>query len=89
MNTLTKSNMSVVQSVRFPKKKYSLEEAEKKVEEMNYNKLYRKKRVTEYKAGESENQYRFRQIAPSKFNKDSFRVKKLKGGIQLIIGTLK
>lgn len=84
MNTLKKT--MIVQSVRLPKNKYSLEEAEKKVEELGFNKLYRNKRVNEYKEGQSENQWRFRQLAPSRFNKDSFRIRKLKGGIHLVIG---
>ena len=77
-----------VQSVRLPKNNYSLEQAEKKVLELGYKTLYRNKKVNQYKAGESVNQWRFRQIVPSKFDEKTFKVKKLKGGVQLIIGKL-
>lgn len=80
--------MNKVQSVRLPKNNYSLEQAEKKVLELGYKTLYRNKKVNQYKAGESVNQWRFRQIAPSKFDEKTFKVKKLKGGVQLIIGKL-
>lgn len=79
----------VVQSVVVPKT-YSLEEAEKIVQKLGYNPLYRNKRVTEYKAGISRtNYYGFRQQAVTKFDKESFRTKRINNKVYLVVGKLK
>lgn len=79
----------VVQSVVVPKT-YSLEEAEKIVQKLGYNPLYRNKRVTEYKAGISRtNYFGFRQLAVTKFDKDSFRTKRINNKVYLVVGKLK
>jgi hypothetical protein len=77
-----------VQSVVIPKKSYTLEDAEKKVLKLGYKDKYTGKRVNQYKAGQTINFWRFRQINPNKFDKDTFRVKKI-NDINLIIGILK
>lgn len=81
--------MLTVQSVILAKNKYNLEEAENKVRKMGFNPLYRNKKVNQYKAGETVNFWRFRQISPLKFDKDSFKMKTLNKNIKLVVGNLK
>lgn len=66
-----------VQSVVLPKSSYSLDKAIKKVESMGYKSKYRGKIANQYKAGQTSNYWRFRQLSPLKFKKDSFRTKKI------------
>ena len=66
-----------VQSVVLPKSKYTLDKAINKVESMGYKSQYRGKVANQYKAGQTSNYWRFRQISPLKFEKDSFRTKKI------------
>ena len=67
-----------------------LEEAEKIVQKLGYNPLYRNKRVTEYKAGISRaNYYGFRQLAPTQFDKETFRTKRINNKVYLVVGKLK
>lgn len=77
-----------VQSVRIRKTK-SLAQAEAIVKKMGYSALYQGKRTNQLKAGESVNWWRFRQIAPGKFEKGSFRTKVINNNVELIIGKLK
>tara|TARA_R110001592_G_scaffold91079_2_gene267031 strand:+ start:269 stop:514 length:246 start_codon:yes stop_codon:yes gene_type:complete len=77
-----------IQSVIIPKKNYTYEEAEKKVEKLGYRPTYRGKNVKEYNAGQTTNFYRFRQKPPSRFDKDSFRTKRI-NDIYLVVGKLK
>ena len=86
---MNSKNNFKVQSVVLPKDKFNLENAELKVEELGYKTKYMNKRVNEYKAGETINFWRFRQMSPLKFEKDSFRMKKLDNGGFLVIGKLK
>ena len=44
---------------------------------------------TSHKVDENENSFRFRQIDPGKFKKDSFRTIELKKGVKAVIGKLK
>lgn len=77
--------MLTIQSVVIPKK-YKLEQAENIVKSLGFKELYLKRKVTEYKAGQTTNYWRFRQSPPSQFEKDSFRTKKVKDDIYLILG---
>jgi hypothetical protein len=78
----------IVQSIVIPKNKYTFTQAEKLVEKMGYNPKYKNKNVKEYSAGQTKNYYRFRQLPPTQFIKDSFRTKKI-NDIFLIVGDLK
>lgn len=80
--------MLIIQSVVI-NKKIPLNQAEKIVTSLNKKPIYLNKKVTEYKAGQTINYYRFRQIASSKFEKDSFRTKKINDNTFLILGELK
>jgi hypothetical protein len=82
-------NTFKVQSVVLPKDKFNLENAELKVEELGYSSKYMNKRVNEYKAGQTINYYRFKQMSPLKFEKNYFQMKKLDNGGFLVIGKLK
>ena len=77
-----------VQSVRVSKK-IPLAKAEAIVKKMGYNPLYRGKKTTSFKKGESENWWRFRQLAPSKFKQETFRTKILNKDVEIITGILK
>lgn len=77
--------MLSVQAVRFKKKDFTLVEARNKVNAMGYSSTYRGKSPFT----QTDNEWRFRILAPSKFDPDSFRTKRLKGGINLILGKLK
>ncbi len=81
--------MLTVQSVILSKDKFNLKEAEDKILKMGFNALYRNRKVNEYKAGETINFWRFRQISPLKFDKDSFKIKTLNKNIKLVVGKLK
>ena len=76
-----------IQSVRISKR-IPLKKAEKIVEEMGFSKTYRGKRTNELDKGESKDWWRFRQIPPNRFQKNSFRTKILDDDIQLIVGKL-
>jgi len=78
----------IVQSVIIPKKGYTYAEAEKKVIKLGHSPTYRGKNVKEYNAGQTTNFYRFRQMPPTRFKKDSFRTKKI-NDIFLVVGELK
>lgn len=78
----------IVQCVIIPKKNYTFEEAEKKVEELGYNKKYRNKSLKDYKSSETISFYLFKQHPNSQFKKDSFRSKKI-NDVFLIVGDLK
>ena len=82
------NNKFKVQSVVLPKDKFTLSEAKKKVMDLGHKVKYLGKDVNEYKAGQTINFWRFRQISPLKFDKDTFRMKKLDKGF-LVIGKLK
>jgi len=77
--------MMSVQAIRLKKKNFTLVEARNKVNAMGYSSTYRGK--SPYT--ETDNEWRFRQVAPAKFDPESFRTKRLKGGINLILGKLK
>ena len=81
--------MLTVQSVILSKDKFNLKEAEDKILKMGFNALYRNRKVNQYKAGETINFWRFRQISPLKFDKDSFKIKTLNKNIKLVVGKLK
>jgi|TARA_B100000427_G_scaffold312840_1_gene304680 hypothetical protein len=70
-----------VQSVIIPKSKFSEKEANDWIKKNNYS-----DKGTKIKNYSSTNYYRFRQLPPSHFEKNSFRTKKLKNGVDLIIG---
>jgi len=72
-----------VQSVIIPKSKFTEKESNDWIIKNNYSD--KGKKIKNYK---STNFYRFRQIPPSHFEKKSFRTKKLKNGIDLIMGKL-
>lgn len=76
-----------VQSIVISKNNYSLEDAEKKVLKLGFKDTYTGKKVDQYKAGQTISFWRFRQINENKFNKDSFKVKKI-NDIYLIVGIL-
>lgn len=71
-----------VQSIRFDKKLFTKKQAQEKAKKLGY-KIYIQPNP------QYENFHAFRQIQPEKFIKSSFRTKKLKGGILLILGKLK
>jgi len=79
----------MIQSIVLKKNKYSLDEAEKKVLELGHKIKYNGKKVNEYKAGETLNYWRFRQMSPIRFLKNSFYTKRLNDDIYLILGDLK
>lgn len=70
-------------------KKLNLEQARQIVKSLNLKPEYLNKSVLEYKAGQTLNYWRFRQVATTKFKKDSFRTKKIKDNVYLILGELK
>lgn len=80
--------MLTIQSVVI-NKKIPLEKAEQIVTTLNKKPLYLNKKVTEYKAGQTINYWRFRQLPSSKFKKDSFRTKKINDNTFFILGELK
>ncbi len=80
--------MLTIQSVVI-NKKIPLEKAEQIVLTLNKKPLYLNKKVTEYKAGQTINYWRFRQMPTSKFNEDSFRTKKINDNTFFILGELK
>lgn len=73
-----------VQSIRFSKDKYkTLNEAKKEAKKRGY-------KISVKPNPQYLNYYAFRQIQPSLFIKDSFRVKKIdNGAVLLILGKLK
>jgi hypothetical protein len=73
-----------VQSVVIPKKNFSLSQAKKWIKDNNYKLTFYGKPV-DLTVGF----YRFRQMAPSNFDKKTYKTKVLKNGILLIIGKLK
>ena len=73
----------IVQSVILPKSKYSEKQATTWIVNNKYTD--KGKRIKNYK---TTNFYRFRQRPPSHFKKGSLITKKLKSGIQLIMGEL-
>ena len=77
-----------VQSVRLPKNKYNLRQAETKVKSMGYKIKYNGKSVKQYDAGESLNWWRFRQKSPNQFQNKSIKIKKIKDA-QLVLGKRK
>lgn len=77
-----------VQSVVLPKSNYSLDKAIKQVESMGYKSKYRGKVANQYKAGQTSNYWRFRQVSPLKFNEETFRTKKI-NNIFLVVGKKK
>jgi len=80
--------MLTIQSVVI-NKKIPLEKAEQIVTTLNKKPLYLNKRVTEYKAGQTINYWRFRQMASSKFKPDTFRTKKINENTFFVLGELK
>jgi hypothetical protein len=80
--------MLTIQSVVI-NKKIPLEKAEQIVTTLNKKPLYLNKKVTEYKAGQTINYWRFRQLASSKFKENSFRTKKINDNTFFILGELK
>jgi len=80
--------MLIIQSVVI-NKKIPLIQAEKIVTSLNKKPTYLNKKVTEYKAGQTINYYRFRQIPSSKFKENSFRSKKINQYTYFILGELK
>jgi len=80
--------MLIIQSVVI-NKKIPLEKAEQIVLSLNKKPKYLNKSVTEYKAGQTINYFRFRQMPASKFKKDSFRTKKINENTFFILGELK
>jgi hypothetical protein len=75
----------IVQSIVLKKDKFTVNEANKKVEELGYNSIYRGKTVDKYKAGQTNNFFRFRQYPPHNFIKDSFRIKYINDDIFLVL----
>jgi hypothetical protein len=71
------------QSVLLPKSKFSEKEATAYILKKKYSD--KGKRIKNYKTTKF---YRFRQLPPSHFKKDSFRTKVLNNGVELIIGKL-
>ena len=78
-----------VQSIVLRKSAYNLEQANEQVRKMGHNVKYLNKNVTEYKAGQTINYWRYRQISPLRFDKKSFTTKKINDNLYLIIGELK
>ncbi len=74
----------IVQSVVIPKKKFTLKQSEKWIKDNGYKLSFYGKPV-DLTVGF----YRYRQAAPSRFNKDKYKTKVLKNGILLILGELK
>ena len=77
--------MLVVQAIRLKKKNFTLIEARNKINQMGYSSTYRGK--SPYT--ETANEWRFRIISPARFYPETFRTKRLKGGINLILGRLR
>lgn len=73
----------VLQSIIFPKNKYTKKQAEAYLLKHNYKIKFYGKGVDE-----TINYYRYRQASPLKFKKDKYITKKLNNGIQLILGYL-
>lgn len=73
----------VVQSVILPKSKFTEKKATAWILKNKYTD--KGKRIKNYK---TTNFYRFRQRPPSHFDKKTFRTKKLKNGVEIILGNL-
>ena len=73
-----------IQSVLIPKDKYSLVQAAKWIANHHFKVSFYGKQVDE-----TENYYRYRQMAPSRFVKNSFITIDFKDGVKLIKGELK
>tara|TARA_R110002167_G_scaffold257444_2_gene463902 strand:- start:113 stop:370 length:258 start_codon:yes stop_codon:yes gene_type:complete len=80
--------MLITQSVVLPKSKYTLNEAIKKVEELKLKSSYNGKIANQYKSGQTNKFWRFRQRSPTHFKKESYRTKKI-NDIYLVLGELK
>jgi len=70
-----------VQSVLFEKEKFTLQKAKDWLKKHNYKLTFYGKGVDETK-----NMYRFRQVAPTRFDKKSYRIKELGDGVKLVLG---
>ncbi len=70
----------ILSKKEFPKKK----DAETWIKKNNFKVSYMGKPVDE-----KENTFRFRQMAPSKFNEETYRTKTLKKGVKAVFGRLK
>ena len=80
--------MLTIQSVVI-NKKIPLDKAEQIVISLDKKPKYLNKKVTEYKAGQTINYWRFRQMPSSKFKKETFRSKKINENTFFILGELK
>ena len=74
----------VIQSVLIPKDKYTLVQAAQWIANNHFKVSFYGKQVDE-----TENYYRYRQMAPSRFEKDKYITKDFKDGVKLIMGVLK
>ena len=74
----------VVQSVILSKKIFTEKKATEWILKNNYS--IKGKRIKNYK---TTNFFRFRQRPPGRFKQDTFITKKLRGGVELIMGVLK
>ena len=72
-----------LQSVIIPKDKFTEEQALKWIRKNKF-----KDYGTKIKNYKTTNFYRFRQRPPSHFDKKTFRTKKLKNGVEIILGNL-
>jgi hypothetical protein len=72
-----------IQSVIIPKSKFTEKSATEWIKKKDFTD--KGKRIKNYK---TTNFYRFRQVPPSHFDKTSFRTRKLKNGIELIMGKI-
>jgi hypothetical protein len=81
---MTKKDPLKVQSVMLNKKMFTKNKAEKWIEKHDFKKTFYRKGVEE-----TDNYYRFRQMAPSRFEKGKFVTKEISEGIMLVLGNLK
>jgi len=77
-------NSLVIQSVLIPKDKYTLVQASQWIANNHFKVSFYGKQVDE-----TENYYRYRQMAPSRFVKDKYITIDFKDGVKLIKGQLK
>jgi hypothetical protein len=74
----------IIQSVLIPKNKFTLIKARKWIANNHFKLSFYGKQVDE-----TENYYRYRQMAPSRFIKDKYITKDFKDGVKLVMGKLK
>lgn len=81
---MTKKDPLVVQSVLIDRRMFTLSKAKNWIRKHDYKLSFYGKEVET-----TENFYRFRQKAPSRFKKDKYVTKEISDGVKLVLGNMK